>query len=144
MRIVNYLLFSICLFFAPIQGLLVAVGTSIVLDTITGIYKSIKRKGWKSIKSRRLSNIVSKMFLYEICILCLFAIDKLLLNELISIHFTIEYFFTKTCAILLILIELTSIKENIEEAFGVNLWSLLKELFKRAKEVKDDFNEIKD
>jgi len=43
---------------------------------------------------------------------------------------------------MLIFIELVSIKENIEETFGVDLWKLLKNSFNRAKEIKDDVNEI--
>jgi hypothetical protein len=50
--------------------------------------------------------------------------------------------FTKLVAILLILIELTSIKENIEEALKVDILKLLKDMLTRAKEVKDDVNKI--
>ena len=57
------------------------VGLAILCDTFTGIYKSVKLDGWKSIRSRKLSNIISKMVLYEISIIVLFPIDKFLLNE---------------------------------------------------------------
>jgi hypothetical protein len=50
--------------------------------------------------------------------------------------------FTKICAILLIFIELVSIKENIEETFKVDIWKLLKKAFLRAKEVKNNINNI--
>jgi hypothetical protein len=50
--------------------------------------------------------------------------------------------FTKICAILLMLTELVSIKENIEESFKIDVWKMLKTLFNRAKEVKSDINEI--
>ena len=59
----NYILSGLILFFAPIQGLLIAVAFGIFLDTFTGIFKSIKLNGWRSIRSRRLSHIVSKMLL---------------------------------------------------------------------------------
>ncbi len=131
------------MFFAPIYGLLIAVGFAILLDTFTGIFKSVKLKGWRSIRSRRLSHIVSKMLLYQITILLLFVIDNLLLNEFVMVHFTIKFMFTKLVAILLIFIELVSIKENIEEALKVDIWKLLKGILNRAKEVKEDINEIK-
>jgi hypothetical protein len=51
--------------------------------------------------------------------------------------------FTKLAAILLLFIELTSIKENIEEAMNVDLWKMIKNLLKRAKELKSDINEVK-
>lgn len=139
----NYILTGLLLFFAPIQGLIIAVGISIALDTFTGIFKSIKLNGFKSIRSRRLSNVISKMFLYQITIILLFVIDKFLLNEFINMHFTIKYMFTKLVAIVLIFVELVSIKENIEEALKIDVWKLLKNTFKRAKELKSDINEIK-
>jgi hypothetical protein len=51
--------------------------------------------------------------------------------------------FTKLVAILLIFIELVSIKENIELALKVDIWKMLKNLLNRAKEVKSDINQIK-
>jgi len=142
MKYLNYLLTSILLFYTPIVGLLIGVGVAIIFDTFTGVFKSIKLKGVSSIKSRILSNIISKMALYELCILSLFAIDYYVLNEFVIRSFGINFMFTKICAIMLIFIELVSIKENIEETFGVDLWKLLKNSFNRAKEIKDDVNEI--
>lgn len=139
----NYLFTGFILFLAPIQGLLIAVGIGIALDTFTGIFKSIKLNGLKSIRSRKLSNVVSKMLLYQITLILLFLIDKHLLNEFVQLHFTIKFMFTKLVAILLLFIELTSIKENIEEALSIDIWKMLKNLLNRAKEVKSDINEIK-
>lgn len=143
MKYLQYILASIVLLFAPIYGLLISVGAAIILDTFTGIFKSIKLEGFQSIRSRKLSNIVSKLLLYEICILFLFLIDKFLLNEFIIRSFGIEYMFTKICAILLIFVELVSIKENIESAFKIDLWAMIKKILSRAKEVKSDIDEIK-
>lgn len=142
MKYIQYLLASILLLFVPIYGLLIAVGAAILLDTFTGIFKSVKLKGWKSIRSRKLSNIVSKMMLYEICVLFLFLIDKYLLNEFVVRSFGIDYMFTKICAILLIFIELVSVKENIEEAYGIELWKMIKKILNRAKEIKSDVDEL--
>jgi hypothetical protein len=134
---------GLALFFLPIKGLVLAVGIAIFLDTFTGIFKSVKLKGWKSIRSRKLSNIISKMLLYEASILCLFAIDHWLLNELLLEVFTVQYFATKIASVALILVELTSIKENIEEALKIDIWKILKNFIRRAKEVSNDYDEIK-
>jgi hypothetical protein len=142
MKYVNYVVSSLILLFVPIYGLLIAVGAAIVLDTFTGIFKSVKLRGWSSIRSRILSNIISKMALYEVCILFLFVIDKFLLNEFILHWFGFTFMFTKICAILLIFIELVSIKENIEETFKIDVWALLKKAFLRAKEIKTNVNDI--
>jgi hypothetical protein len=139
----NYILTGIVLFFAPIHGLLIAVGIGIILDTFTGIFKSIKLNGWVSVRSRKLSNVISKMLLYQVTIILLYVIDKFLLNEFVLQHFTIKFMFTKLVAILLIFIELVSIKENIEAALKIDIWKMLKNLLNRAKEVKEDINLIK-
>lgn len=143
MKYINYFFASLILLFVPIYGLLIAVGSAIILDTFTGIFKSIKLEGLQSIRSRKLSNVISKMALYEICIVFLFLIDRFVLNEFIEHAFGFGFMFTKICAILLIFVELVSIKENIEASFRIDIWQLLKTAFNRAKEIKADFNEIK-
>jgi len=137
------LLTALLLFFAPIQQLVMVVGLAILCDTFTGIYKSVKLDGWKSIRSRKLSNIISKMVLYEVAIIVLYPIDKFLLNELLLNIVSVQFFSTKVACVLLILVELTSIKENIEEALKIDIWKTLKNFIKRAKEVSSDYDEIK-
>jgi hypothetical protein len=142
MKYINYIATSILLLFMPIYGLLVAVGASIILDTFTGIFKSIKLHGWSSIRSRKLSNVISKMALYEICIMFLFLMDKYVLNEFVKHAFGFDFMFTKVCAIVLIFVELVSVKENIEETFSIDIWALLKKALNRAKETKEDINQL--
>jgi hypothetical protein len=134
---------GLILFFAPIQGLVISVGIAVIVDTFTGIYKTIRLKGWRSIRSRQLSNIISKMVLYEICIIALFPIDKFLLNELLFQLVSINFFATKIACVAIILVEVTSIKENIEEALKIDIWKTMKNFIRRAKEVSDDYDEIK-
>jgi hypothetical protein len=143
MKYLNYILSSLVVLFVPIQGILISVGMAIILDTFTGVFKAVKLNGWQSIKSRTLSQIVSKLLLYEVCILLLFVIDKFILNEFIIKWLGINYMFTKICAILLIFVELVSIKENIEASYNISIWKLLKNLFLRAKEIKQDIDQIK-
>ena len=142
MKYINYIITSLLLLFVPIYGLLISVGAAIALDTFTGIFKSVKLDGWKSIRSRKLSNVISKMALYEICILLLFVMDKFVLNEFIKHAFGFDFMFTKVCAIMLIFVELVSIKENVEATFKIDIWALLKRSFNRAKEIKSNINEI--
>ena len=132
-----------CLFFTPIGGLLLAVGAAIALDTIFGIYRSVKVKGWKFITSRRLSEIISKMLLYQLCIICLYVIDFFILTEFFQHWFSISFFATKICAILLIFIEGVSIKENFEKATGHDVWGLIKKALGRANEIKDSVTDFK-
>lgn len=137
----TYIFTTLLLFFAPIQGLLISVGTAIALDTIFGIAKAIKTKD--KITSRKLSNIISKFVLYQAAVLLIFTIDTFLLGEFFKLWFSIPFFFTKIVTIVLIFIEAVSIKENFEEAFNVDVWAMLKKFLNRAKEVKEDIDEIK-
>lgn len=137
-----YLFASICIFLAPIHGLMIAVGFAIILDTFFGIYRSIKVRGWRFITSRRLSEIISKMLLYELCMICTYVIDFFLLSEISRHFFSVEFMATKVVAMLLIFIETVSIKENFEKATGHDIWALLKKAFGRAKEVKDSITDI--
>lgn len=138
-----YFFTAICLFFAPITGLMLAVGAAIVLDTIFGIYRSVKCKGWKFVTSRRLSEIISKMLLYQLCIICLYVIDFFILSEFFQHWFSVSFFATKVCAILLIFIEGISVKENFEKATGLDVWALIKKALGRANEIKDSITDLK-
>jgi len=137
-----YFFASICIFLAPIKGLMIAVGFAIILDTFFGIYRSIKVKGWKFVTSRRLSEIVSKMLLYQLCVICTYVIDFFLISEISDHFFSVEFMATKIAAMLLIFIESVSIKENFEKATGLDVWVLLKSALGRAKEVKDSVTDI--
>ena len=136
------MLAALLLFVTPIHGLVITVGFIVMLDTFTGIFKSVKLRGWRSIRSRILSNIISKMLLYEMCIILLFPIDKFLLNDLLLHVVSVQYFSTKLICIVIILIEGTSIKENIEEALNIKIWKIVKTAIQRAKEVKQDIDHI--
>lgn len=136
-----YVVTSLLVFFAPIVGILIAVGVAIALDTILGLTKAVMIKD--KITSRKLSNIVSKFILYQSAIILLYVIDKFLLGEFFKIWFSIPFFFTKIVAILLIFIELVSIKENIEQGLKIDIWKVLKNTLLRAKEIKEDIDNIK-
>lgn len=137
----TYIFTTLLLFFAPIQGLLISVGTAIALDTIFGIAKAIKLKD--KITSRKLSNIVSKFVLYQAAVLLIFTIDVFLLGEFFKLWFSIPYFFTKVVTIILIFIEAVSIKENFEEAFNVDVLKMLKKFLKRSIDIKEDIDVLK-
>ena len=128
-------------FFMPITGMVLAVGFSIFLDTITGIWKS--RKNGVPIRSRRLSAVISKMFLYQLTIILFFLIDWFILNEILKSIFTTELLLTKVLSLVLISIEVVSINENYKAVRGIDLWASLKTLLTRAKELKEDADEIR-
>ena len=128
-------------FLMPISGLLFLVGFVIVLDTITGVWKSVKNK--VKITSRGLSAIISKMLLYEITVIMFYMIDQFILNNIILQFFSVELLLTKVLALILVSIEVMSINENYKEVKGLDLWQAMKNLFSRAKDIKKDLDEIR-
>ena len=128
-------------FFLPIVGILILIAASVILDTITGIWKSKKLK--QPITSRRLSAIISKILLYEATVMLFFAMDKFLLNDIVISFFSIDLLTTKVLALVLVSIEVISINENYYAIYQKDLWDALKNLFARAKEVTSDFKNIK-
>lgn len=127
-------------FLAPIQPLLFAVGLMIFLDTITGVIRSMKLD--QTITSRKLSQIITKMLLYQGAIISLFLVEKLLLGEFIALFTTIKFFLTKIGAVTLVFIEAKSINENIQQGTGVDVWETFKLMLSRAKYVKDEISSI--
>lgn len=127
-------------FLMPIKPLIILVGLMIFLDTIFGIWKC-KKKGTK-VTSKGLSSIVSKMVLYQSSVILFFALEKWLVGDFILLFTSIPLFLTKIIATLLVGIEITSISENVEEATGVSIWQRIKIMLGRAKEIKNDVNDI--
>jgi hypothetical protein len=132
---------TIAAFLMPISGLLFLVGFVIVLDTITGVWKSIKNK--VKITSRGLSAIISKMLLYEVTVILFYMIDKFILNNIILQFFSVDLLLTKILALILVSIEVMSINENYKAVKGLDLWQAMKNLFSRAKDIKKDLDEIR-
>ncbi len=128
-------------FLMPISGLLFLVGFVIVLDTVTGIWKSYKNK--VKITSRGLSAIISKMLLYEVTVVLFYMIDTFILNNIILQFFSVQLLLTKVLALILVSIEVMSINENYKAVKGLDLWQAMKNLFARAKEIKKEVDEIR-
>lgn len=128
-------------FFLPISGILFLIGFAIFVDTLTGIWKSKKLN--IPITSRKLSAIISKLFLYELAVIGFYLIDYWILNDIIMTFFSVKLMLTKILALTLVSIEVMSINENYIAIHKISVWDSLRNLFLRAKEIKQDLNEIK-
>lgn len=143
----SHLIGVISIFFAfllPIRGLLICVGFAIVIDTVMGVYKAKKLNGWKSVSSRKLSALISKLFLYEGAIILFYAMDKFIMGEFIALFIGVPLFLTKILAATLCFIEIKSIDETIKLITGKSVWERFRELLARAKETKEEVNGIMD
>ena len=128
-------------FFLPISGILFLIGFAILVDTLTGIWKS--KKLGIPITSRKLSAIVSKLFLYEVAVIGFYLIDKFILNDIILQFFSVPLMLTKILSLVLCSIECISINENIKAVKGVDIWSAFKQLLQRSKEIKQDIDGVR-
>ena len=135
------LLAVVSTFFLPITGILFLIGFAIVIDTITGVWKSKKLN--IPITSRKLSAIISKLMLYEVAVILFYLIDRFILNDIILVFFSIPLMLTKILALVLVSIETLSISENIKAVKGIDLWQSMKLLFARARDIKQDIDTIK-
>jgi hypothetical protein len=135
------LLAVVSTFFLPITGILFLIGFAIVIDTITGIWKS--KKLGIPITSRKLSAIISKLMLYEIAVILFYLIDRFILNDIILTFFSVPLMLTKILALVLVSIETISISENYKAVKGIDLWQAMKLLFARARDIKQDIDTIR-
>ena len=127
-------------FFLPISGILILIGVSVILDTLTGVWKARKLK--TPVTSRKLSAIISKILLYEVTVMLFYLIDYYILNDIVLTFFSVELMTTKILALVLVSIEIISMNENVKSVKGIDIWQSLKNLFARAKEVTQDFKDI--
>ena len=135
------ILMIIFAFLAPIFGILITVGLAILADTAIGIWKAKKLK--EKVTSRKLSQIISKMFLYNATVILFFLIDWFILNGIILTFFSVPLMLTKIVALTLVSIEIYSIDENWRAVKGDGLWFYFKRLTTRAKDIKDEIDPLK-
>ena len=131
---------SILSFFIPVGDILILVGCAIILDTLTGIWKSIKTG--QQITSRKLSSVISKMLLYQSTVLLFYMLDVFILNEIVIAFFNVPLLTTKILGLTLVSVEIVSINENYKKVMNVDLWSTLKNMLSRAKEIKTDISKV--
>jgi len=128
-------------FFLPISGILFLIGFAIVIDTLTGIWKSKKLN--IPITSRKLSAIISKLILYEVAVIGFYLIDYFILNDIVMKFFSVPLMLTKILSLVLVSLETLSISENYKAVKGIDIWSAFKNLLQRSKEIKNDIDGVR-
>lgn len=126
---------------APIKPLIYVAILSILIDTCFGVWRSVKKGGWKSFKSRRLSHTISKSFLYTLAIMFVFLVEKYIAADLVAHFIAIDLVMTKITAFFCVFVEILSINENYEAVTGKNILKALKNFVLRAKEEADKFKD---
>ena len=131
---------AFCGVILPIKPLVLIVVSIVFLDTIVGIYSSIKIEGKKSFRSGKLWNIVPKVFFYSVTILLSFLVDKYILG---GETFSIPFLLSKSACVLWTFIETKSIDENLQKLGNKPIMVTIKNLITGVKKIKTDINDIK-
>jgi hypothetical protein len=128
------LTFSLVSVLAPITPLILLAILSIILDTCFGIWRSVKKQGWKSIRSRRLSHTISKTLLYSGAITFIFLLEKYVVADILGHFIAIDLVLTKAFTFFCVVTEVKSINESYHSVTGVNVWDKFIAFVKRSKE----------
>lgn len=106
---------------SPAVPLFATVTILIIADFLFGLYRAWKRE--EVISSRKMSNTVSKIFLYNTAILVFFLVEKYVLDGSIPV--------AKLGAGAIAMVELKSLDENFQLIFGFSFYESMKARFQR-------------
>ena len=114
--------------FLPIKELMLTIGFLVGADMVVGIWKALKTG--QQIRSRRMSDTITKMLLYQLAIVSGFLIEKYIITDILPI--------AKLIGSVIAIIEFKSIVESIESVTGQNLWTKIKEVIGRKSDDIDN------
>jgi hypothetical protein len=126
---------------SPIKPLIYVAILAILLDTGFGIWRSVKKNGYASFRSRKLSHTISKTFLYSLAIVFVFFVEKYIAADLVAHFIALELILNKAVALFCVFTEVVSINESYESVTGRNILKSLKSFVLRAKEEADKIKE---
>jgi hypothetical protein len=130
--------FSVLTILTPVKPLVIVAILSIILDTCFGIWRSVKKSGWISIRSRRLSHTISKTLLYSGAIVFVFLLEKYVIADILAHFISIDLLMTKAFTFFCVYTEIKSINESYYSVTGVNVWDKFIKFAKRSKETLED------
>lgn len=127
-------------FVTPISGLFCLVGMAVVIDTLFGIYASIKLKGLSSIQSHNLFNVAIKTFFYMGTILMAYMASLYITD---GSAFGIDLFLPKFMCGFWMFIEGKSMDETSIKLGHRPVLEVIQSVIKWIKNLKKDINDIK-
>ena len=134
MKTKSLILLSMVSVLAPVQPMVLMAVFTIILDMCFGIWRSVKKNGWASIRSRRLSNTISKSLLYSGAIVFIFLLEKYVLSDLLGYFISVDLLLTKAFTAFCVFTEVKSINESYYSVTGINVWDKFIAFVKRSKE----------
>ncbi len=147
-------LFAVVLaFFAPLASLIHVIIVLLIVDAATSIYYQMKLihndvKGRKLIacihviESRKLRKTLEKMFFYVLIIIMFYIFDLYVLQvKPIAIDAIYNFSITNIAAVLISLVELTSIASNVSKITGNKVFDRIVSIFSKKVDKKFDLEE---
>ncbi|GAA0731116.1 phage holin family protein [Aquimarina litoralis] len=128
-KIIN-ILFWLLAILSPVNGVMMTMVFLILVDFITGSYASYKNK--VPISSERISNTISKFFIYNLVILASFLLETFIVDEVP---------FLKIIAGFIAITEIKSILENFNKIYGIDLFKALVSML-RSGGISETINTI--
>ena len=138
MKTKSLILVSMLSVLAPVKPMVLLAVATIILDMCFGIWRSVRKNGWKSIRSRRLSNTISKSLLYSGAIVFIFLLEKFVLADLLAYFIAVDLLMTKAFTAFCVFTELKSINESYQSVTGINILEKFMQFVKRGKEQLED------
>lgn len=117
-----HLWIGIVAFISPLVPLAVLVSTLIATDFIFGIYRAYKIG--ELINSRKMGHTISKMFLYNMAVLTVFMLEKIIVGT--------DMQFTKIAVGVIVMVEVKSIDESFKILYGFSIYESIIGKIKRG------------
>jgi len=124
---------------SPVQPMVLVAIIAIFIDTLFGVWRSVKQGGWKAFRSRRLSDTIGKSLLYSGGIVFTFLIEKFIAGDIIAHFIAVELIMTKFVAFFCVVVEVKSINESYESVTGKNILAALRKFVTRSKREFDNW-----
>lgn len=118
------ILLSVCAILAGVKPVLITIGVLIAVDTITGIWLSLKNG--ETLNSKKLSHTVSKAIIYQVFIISAFLVEKFIIPELPLLEISSGF---------IALTEILSIGENMDGILKMNIFDNIKKIFIRSQNI---------
>lgn len=141
-------------FIAPLAGLIHVIIALLLVDMITSIYYQMKIASAKALKGRKLKDAiyviessklrktVEKMFFYVLVIVVFYAVDLYILQvKPISADAIYSFSITNLSAILIAVVEMTSIAANVSKITGNPIFDKIMILFSKKINKKFEIDE---
>jgi hypothetical protein len=125
---------SLLTMFTPIVPFVLLAFAAIILDLYFGLWKTIRLFGWRAVRSRRLSDTITKTLLYVGGIVMIFLAETFVLKGLSEQYTNIEYILTKAFTLFCLTTEAKSINESYHAVTGKNIWASFVIFVQRARQ----------